>query len=204
MALILPEGPVGAGVLVIHSWWGLTPGYRTFALRLARAGFAVALADLYDGAVATREAEVRALRAKPRRVPMYRTLERDLDELRAAGADRVAVVGFSMGGHWAVWLAQRAQYGLSAAVVYYAARGGDFSEAPPILAHFAETDAYVTPTARKGMERALARAGTPCVAHDYPGTSHWFAEPDQAGAYQPEAADLALGRTIGFLRETLA
>lgn len=204
MALILPDGPVGAGVLVIHSWWGLTPGYREVASRLARVGFAVALADLYDGSVATSEAEVHALRARPRRVPMYRTLERELAGLRAAGADRLAVVGFSMGGHWAVWLAQRAQYRLSAVVLYYAARGGDFSAAPPMLAHFAETDSFVTPTARRGMERALARAGTTYVAHDYPGTSHWFAEPDQAGAYQPEAADLALGRTIGFLRETFA
>ncbi|WP_187393078.1 hypothetical protein [Maritimibacter fusiformis] len=31
MALILPVGPVGAGVLVIHSWWGLTPSYRDLA-----------------------------------------------------------------------------------------------------------------------------------------------------------------------------
>ncbi len=204
MALILPDGPGTAGVLVIHSWWGLTPGYRAFAARLAGAGFAVALADLYDGAVATSEAEVRALRARPRRVPMYRTLERDLHELRAAGADRLGVIGFSMGGHWAVWLAQRAQYRLSAAVVYYAARDGDFSEAPPMVAHFAETDAYVTAAARKGMERAIAKAATPYRAHDYPGTSHWFAEPDQTGNYDPQAADLALSRTIGLLRETLA
>ncbi len=31
MALILPVGPVGASVLVIHSWLGLTPGYCAFA-----------------------------------------------------------------------------------------------------------------------------------------------------------------------------
>ena len=54
------------------------------------------------------------------------------------------------------------------------------------------------------MERALAKAGTPYRAHDYPGTSHWFAEPDQTGNYDPQAADLALSRTIGLLRETLA
>ena len=49
------------------------------------------------------------------------------------------------------------------------------------------------------MERALHRAGRRYVAHDYPGTGHWFAESDRTDAYHPEASALALARDIAFL-----
>jgi dienelactone hydrolase len=41
--LVAPEAGSGPGVLVLHSWWGLTPFFRNVCDRLADAGF-VALA----------------------------------------------------------------------------------------------------------------------------------------------------------------
>lgn len=63
MELLMPAGPPRGGVLVIHSWWGLTAGIRAQGAALRKAGFAVVLADLYHGALARDEAEARALRA---------------------------------------------------------------------------------------------------------------------------------------------
>jgi carboxymethylenebutenolidase len=199
--LLGPSAAKAPRVLVVHSWWGLTQSFRDFGAALAEAGLRVALADLYDGSVARTAEEARALRAKPRRRSMYRTLEAAIDGL---GGGRIGVVGFSMGGHWAVWLSQRPEYEVAAAVLYYAARGGDFSESrAAYLAHFAARDPWVSASARRGMERALARAKSRYEAWDYPGTGHWFAETGVPDAYAPDAAGLALERTVAHLRRQL-
>lgn len=132
--------------------------------------------------------------------PMYRTLIRNIDELREkTGGETVAVVGFSMGGHWAVWLSQRPELRISSVVLYYAARAGNFAASQAsFLAHFAVTDEWVSPDARKRMEKEIAKAGLPYEACDYPGTSHWFAESGRP-EYTPAAAALAFERTIAHL-----
>ncbi len=196
----------GQPVLVIHSWWGLTASFTSYADQLAARGFLAGCADLYDGAVAKSEAEARRLRSR-RGEPVYRRLRRSLEALWTLDGTEgrsPAVVGFSMGGHWAVWLAQHPDPPVAAVVVYYAARGGDFSEATsPLLAHFAGADDFVSGSARRTMERAIATRGLPYTAFDYPGTVHWFAESDQQ-AFDPEAARLALDRTASFLSAVTA
>lgn len=200
----MPDRGAGPPALIIHSWWGLTRSFTGYADRLADQGFLAACADLYDGQTASTEAEARALRSR-RREPMYRTLLRLLELVRvhpAAADDRVALIGFSMGGHWAVWLTQRPDVPLAAVVLYYAARAGDFSMASaPVLAHFADSDPVVSTTGRRTMERAMRAAQLAYTAHDYPGTQHWFAETDQP-TYDRDADALAFDRTVAFLRSS--
>src|SRR5690606_41241085 len=47
--LTLPDRGTGPGVLVLHSWWGLTPFFRGVCDRLAEAGFVALAPDLYGG-----------------------------------------------------------------------------------------------------------------------------------------------------------
>ena len=207
METIRPSGVPKGAVLIIHSWWGLTNSFRTYGSELAAAGFIVGLADLFDGKTAETEAEAKALRAAPRRIPMYRTLGTDIASLRAeAGSNstRLGLVGFSMGGHWAVWLSQRPEYNVVATVLYYAARGGDFSNCRSnIIAHFAEQDTWVSASARKTMERAIGKSGCAYRAHDYPQTQHWFAELARVAEFDERAARLALDRDLGHLEGNL-
>lgn len=190
-------------MLVLHSWWGLTPSFTAYADRLAEAGFLAGCVDLYDGEVARAAVEARALRARPRKVPMYRTLLAAIEALRchpAAIAGTVALVGFSMGGHWAMWLAQREEARTSAVVLHHATRSVRPGSAPvPVLAHYADaSDPFVTPSGRRAMERSLARAGWLYEAVEHPGAGHWFAESAE-DEYDPEAAEAAFARTVAFL-----
>lgn len=203
LEIVRGGGARAGGVLVIHSWWGLTDSFRTYGAALAKEGFVVGLVDLFDGRTAREASEAKALRALRRPEPMYRTLMRDIEELREeAGAGQVALIGFSMGGHWAVWLSQRPELPVAAVVLYYAARAGSFGEShASFLAHFAAEDGWVSAGARKRMEMEIAKAGRPYLAHVYPGTGHWFAESGRP-EYEPTAAILAFERTVAHLRAT--
>jgi dienelactone hydrolase len=83
--------------------------------------------------------------------------------------DRLAA--FSMGGHWACWLARRPELPIGATVTFYAARTGDYAGSrSDFLAHFAETDEWVSAAAqesREELERGQQGSGVPHV----PG--HW-------------------------------
>lgn len=203
MKAITPGGAPKGAVLVIHSWWGLTKSFREYGSALSDAGYLVGLADLFDGKAAQTEAEARALRARPRRTPMYQTLRADIASLRAAiGSNRTAigVIGFSMGGHWAVWLSQRPEYNVSKTVLYYAARAGDFSNCRSgIIAHFAGNDPWVSAGARRNMEKAIHKSGCEYCAYDYPETKHWFAESGRSDEFDRSAAQLALDRDLSHL-----
>ena len=109
-----------------------------------------------------------------------------------------------MGGHWAIWLSQRPELPIGATVLYYAARAGSFAASPSsFLAHFAEDDPWVSRSARRRMEAAIAKADRPYQAYDYPGTGHWFAEQDRVQDFHPDAAALAFRRTVEHLRGTI-
>jgi carboxymethylenebutenolidase len=194
-------------VLVVHSWWGLTQSFRDFAEGLAKEGFAAGLSDLFDGKTATDPEMAQRLRRAPRRVPMYKTLIANINELRACdqGAARpVAVVGFSMGGHWAIWLSQQKELPIRSTVIYYAARAGSFTDSrSAFLAHFADDDPWVSRASRRRMETEIAKAKRPYIAHDYAGAKHWFAETVQTETYDRRAAKLAFERTVAHLRATI-
>jgi carboxymethylenebutenolidase len=202
-----PASGVGHGVLVLHSWWGLTSSFRSYCQELAKHGFVAAASDLFGGRTATTIAEARRLRSLSRSEPIYKTLMRDIDTLRSVNpviGRKVGVIGFSMGGHWAVWLSQRPNLPIASTVLYYAARGGDFSAShSAFLAHYAEQDEWVGKAAKQRMESAIHKASCALQTYTYPQTGHWFAESGRPGEYDAAAAQLALERTVGHLRATL-
>ena len=207
METIRPDTAPQGAVLVIHSWWGLTDSFRRFGSSLAGKGYLVGLADLFEGQTANTQVDARKLRANPRRMPMYRELGADiatLSDMAGSKRTRIGVVGFSMGGHWAVWLSQRPQYNVAATILYYAARAGDFSHCKAgILAHFAESDPWVSTASRKNMERAIRNSGCDYDAFDYPGTQHLFAESDRASEFDADAAAVAMERDLRHFKQQL-
>ncbi|MBM3470257.1 MAG: dienelactone hydrolase family protein [Armatimonadetes bacterium] len=208
--LATPESGSGPGVLVLHSWWGLNEFFRGFCDRLAGQGFVALAPDLFDGKVATTITQAKELRAKTtaaRKESAYKYLIRMISVLLGEPAVRgpdIGVIGFSMGGHWAYWLAQRPELPIAATVTFYAARNGDYATtSSDFLAHFAETDEWVSAAGIRKLERSLTAAGRTVFFYTYPGTGHWFFEQDRVDAFDPEAAALAWDRTLLFLKERL-
>lgn len=208
--LVIPKAGAGDGVLVLHSWWGLNAFFRDVCERFANEGFVALAPDLYGGKVATTISEAERLRAAvtaSRKELAYKYLMRMIHFLSAhelVCTPKIAVVGFSMGGHWAFWLAQRPELPIKATTTFYAARSGDYSKsASSFLGHFAETDEWVSTTGIRKLRRSLEKAGRECTFYTYPGTSHWFFERDRTDVFNLEASELAWGRTIDFINKTL-
>ncbi|WP_297082087.1 dienelactone hydrolase family protein [uncultured Demequina sp.] len=61
-----PKSGTGPGVLVLHSWWGLTDSLKDRCNQLADAGFTVVAPDLFDGEVARDDAHGEQLLLEPR------------------------------------------------------------------------------------------------------------------------------------------
>lgn len=205
--LAVPPAGKGPGVLVLHAWWGLNDTMKDFCRRLAESGFVAFAPDLYHGKVADNIADAESLgkaldanhlQAKAEIVEAAAFLNGQAREADPG----LAVIGFSMGAYYALDLAAADPKHIQAVVLFYGTGGVDYgSSRAAYLGHFAENDEFEPPSNVDGLEDSLRRAGRTVTFHRYPGTGHWFFEPDREGAYNQAAADLAWQRTLSFLRE---
>ncbi len=200
----LPSAGKGPGVLVLHAWWGLNDTVKAFCTRLAEAGFATFAPDLYLGQVADTIVGAEALadsldsvQAKAKIVEAAHFLDAHIDQ----PGRPVAVIGFSLGAFFALDFAAAHPDHVHSVVIFYGTGEGDFSGSrAAFLGHFAESDPYEPQSNVDWLENALRQAGREVTFHQYPGTGHWFFEPDREDAYNEAAADLAWERTVNFLR----
>jgi carboxymethylenebutenolidase len=201
--LVVPDDGPGHGVLVLHSWWGLTPAVKAVVEALADAGYTAMAPDLLDGALPTDGDEARDLLADSDPNETAALVLSSIVALRAHSADPsgpVAVLGFSMGASWGLWVATRQPDSVDAVVAYYGVQNIDFEALrAPVLGHFAETDPLVTDDELVEMQAHLLLLDKHVEVHHYPGTGHWFAEPDRPEHHDEEAAALAWDRTLAFL-----
>jgi len=206
--VVVPDSGSGPGVLVLHAWWGLTPFFHEVAERLADAGFVALAPDLHgDGRTADTPDEAEALLAGTDTNRTANLVVGSISALRSMPAtpdSRIGVIGFSMGASWGLWAATRFPDDIACVSAFYGSQDIDFTPAQAAFqGHFAEHDEWVSEDERAYLEAQLRLAKQPVEFHDYAGTGHWFMESDRPAAYVPVAADLAWGRTIGFLRERL-
>lgn len=206
--LALPSTGIASPVLVLHAWWGLNDTIRAFCTRLADSGFVAFAPDLYHGKVADDVADAErlgsALDANHVQAKAEIAQAATFLHERAGQVDRsLAVIGFSLGAYYALDLSVAEPERIRSVVVFYGTGGGDFSRSKAAyLGHFAELDQFEPPANVDGLEAALRNAGRPVTFHRYPGTGHWFFEPDRTQAFNPAAASLAWERTLAFLRRS--
>src|SRR5215207_8047321 len=208
--LAVPDSGSGPGVLVLHAWWGLTPVFTDVCDRLAAAGFVALAPSLYaDDATATTIAEAETLRdthdEAAEAEPVAQAAVEQLLGLPEVVGTQIGVIGFSLGAYWALHLSQVRPDDVSAVVVFYGTGDGDYRTArAAYLGHFAEHDDFEPLEAVRALEGRISAAGRDVTFHVYPGTGHWFFEPNQPEAYDAPAAELAWERTLAFLNERVA
>jgi carboxymethylenebutenolidase len=209
------EGP-WPGVVVIHEVFGLIDDIREHATRIAAAGYVVVAPDLFRGRNPARcvLGTFRALSAG-----RGRQFD-DIDAVRRALAahddcsGRVGVIGFCMGGGFALLMATR---GFDASAPNYAHLPKDLDVlqgACPVVASYGGRDRSLRGTAAE-LEAALERLGVEHDVKEYPDAGHSFLSRHPVGPFgpvvlrvtgvgydQPSAED-AWNRIFGFFRAHL-
>jgi carboxymethylenebutenolidase len=212
--LAAPHAGSGPGVVVLHAWWGLTEPFRQVCDRLAEAGFVALAPDLYHGKTTASVEEADTLgSALDQQEEQWRGdirgamrfLRQNGATSPADGRGALALIGFSLGGAYALDMSVTQAEEIAAVVTFYDAYPGlDYNRAQAAyLCHFAADDVFLPTEKIAALERDLRAAGRQATFYTYPGTRHWFFEDNRPDAYDAAAAALAWERTLAFLNTEL-
>lgn len=206
--------PAGKGpwpaVIVIQEWWGLDDWVKGQARALAAEGYAALAVDLYRGKVTSNPDEAHQLmnglppdRAMRDLKAAFATLKGRADVKK----DRIGVIGWCMGGRYALALATE-EPGLAAVVAYYGAPPTDPAAIgrikAPVLGNYGALDQGPSPEQVRAFEAAMKSAGKAVDAKIYEGAPHAFANPNNPWkGYREAAAKDAWARTTAFFAQHL-
>lgn len=196
---ISPTDRPGPGVLLLHSWWGLTPFFRVFADRLSDEGYTVLAPDMNVGELFDdgESASAHLAEADVDRLASLVIASSRLLEERTGGP--IAVVGFSMGASMALWASVRIPDVISAVAAFYGTQAVDFTGSKAAYQlHLAGNDALVTDDEAAFMQATMGLEGLPVEVWNYPDSRHWFVEADRP-EFDADAAELAWDRLMTFL-----
>jgi carboxymethylenebutenolidase len=204
--LAVPDRGQGPGLIVIQEWWGLTDHIADVTNRFAREGFVALAPDLYGGRTTHDAEEASALMHD---LPP----ERAVTELSGAveyllsqdsvTSSTVGVIGFCMGGLFALSLAAQATGQVGAVAVLYGTFSGDedFSAVhAPVLGVVGGQDAF---TPADQARAVLERASGPVDIQVYDAGHAFFNDENLLGTYDEEKAKQAWARAVDFLRQHL-
>ncbi len=193
----------GAGVLLLHAWWGLKPFFKEFCDRLAAQGFTVLAPDMRDGQIAATIDEAKALMEKSDGEFVGDVVLAAKEHLRGMVAGKIGLVGFSMGAGWALIVAAAESEQIGATVLFYGNEYADYGKiTSKVIGHYSDNDEWEPNEYVDNTFAEFKKAGVDATLHIYPGVAHWFMESDRP-EYDPAAAQLAWDRTIEFLKKNL-
>lgn len=203
------EGDKFPAVEVIHENRGLNPHVKDVTRRMATEGFLAGGVDFLTplGGTPTDEDKAREMIGT---LDKAATVKGAVDVVAALrGHERsngkVGAVGFCWGGAMVNNLAV-ADSTLDAGVAYYGMQP-DTAEVPkieaPLLLHYAGIDERVN-AGIDAYKAALEKEGKEFQFYMYEGANHAFNNDTNTARYDANAATLAWGRTIEFLKSKLA
>jgi carboxymethylenebutenolidase len=209
LAVPAGKGPFPA-VIVIQEWWGLDDWVKDQARALAREGYVALAPDLYRGKVASKQEDAHQLMMGTPRDRALRDLHGAFAHLQGRAdvrKDRVGVIGWCMGGMYALALATE-EPGLAAVVAYYGAPPSDEAAIArikaPVLGNFGGEDKGPSPEQVKAFEASMKKAGKAVDVKIYPGAGHAFANVNNPWkGYKEDAARDAWARTVAFFARHL-
>lgn len=199
-------------VVLIHENKGLNEFIKESANLLARSGYVVLAADLFNDEVTTDQDQARQLTAAIRENP-----DLAINNLKAAVAylqtldnvdpSKIASLGWCFGGQQSLQLALNSKDNpLAATVIYYGRLSNDTQALSniswPILGIFGDQDQSISVDSVNQFQKALNETGITNEIYIYPNVGHAFANPSNDNYAPNETAD-AWKRTLSFLDEYL-
>lgn len=219
------DGATHPGVVLIHDVWGLGDLYRSFAERLAAAGFAALALDLYR-----REVKIEDPGRWMRELSdpdVLRDVQAGVDFVSSHSAVEgkgVGVTGFCMGGGYAL-LAASSLRGIGACVAFYGLLSHEHGllHAPdldpvkkpreplraasslgcPTLAIYGDQDEFVPASDVHALRDVFTTVPHDTEVKVYPGCGHAFLNELRPAAHRPEPARDAWQRMLEWLHRYL-
>ena len=208
------------GLVVLHEILGLNDDIRGIARRFAASGYASVAPDLYAGPGPRPLCIVRTLRSLARgEGPGFETIERTRRWLAGrpeVDAARIGVVGFCMGGGFALLFANGAP--ISAVATFYGEvpkRPSDLDGICPVLGGFGARDGVFAKAGRR-LDEMLNELGVehdvvvyPDVGHSYMNEhSRWVARlgpfTPMRASFDEQASEDSWRRMLAFFERWLA
>ena len=198
-----PTGTPRGGIVVLQEIFGVNPHIRSVADRYAEQGYLAVAPALFDrvkpGLELNYDPEGMTIGGATQKQTVLDDTLKDVAAAvsEAARAGKVGIVGFCWGGTLAYAVAGRLG-GIAAAVGYY---GGGIASMlgtlpkVPVMLHFGEKDDHIPMSSVEAIRAALPDV----PVYSYP-AGHGF-NCDARGSYDKASADLALSRTLPFLKE---
>jgi len=182
--LAVPEGngPWPA-VIMVHEVFGIDANMRAQITRLCQSGYVVLMPDLYSrgGMRKCLNATFKALAAGEGQAFVDVQAAKDLLATRSDVTSKVGVIGFCMGGGFALLLSTR---GFDASAVNYGMLPKNLDDALlgacPIVGNFGGKDAQLK-DAKVKLDAALTKHGVAHEIKEYPNSGHAFMNPNQGG-----------------------
>jgi carboxymethylenebutenolidase len=198
-----------AGIIVVQEWWGLNDHIKDIAHRLAHEGFVALVPDLYKGRVTSDANLASAWMQALDREEAVRILlgaVRFLQEKEPTYAEHIGVIGFCMGGSFALLLPCRTA-AIKAAVPFY----GDLPEPIdqvknircPVLFIAGGKDRWINTAKVEKLKKAFQQYGVNGEVRVYPEADHAFFNDTRPEVYNAAAAQDAWTRALGLLSRTL-
>lgn len=196
-------------VLVVQEWWGVTDWLKDQTKKLAAEGFVAMAVDFYDGKVTTDPTEAQQLfysMTQDQAVAELQSAFAYLQTRKDVDRDRIAVMGWGLGGGYALQFAIH-QPRLAACVVNYGVLPTDPNDTlliyAAVLGNFGGNDGGVSPADAQAFEKTMTSQGKRVDFKIYDGVGHGFASPDSGASYNAAAAADAWSRSIKFLNKIL-
>ena len=196
-----------SGLIVIHEWWGLNEDIHLMTNQLAGLGYPALAVDLYNGQSATEVRDAFQLSAN-----LSKNESLALANLKAAydylveekGVEKVGIIGWCLGGKWALRGALMLPDQIDATVIYYGSLVDDKEQLStlemPIIGFVGTKDRLHKQFIQ--FDQSLKELNKEASIHIYEGAKHAFANASGI-AYEQNAAEDSWNKTVEFLNKHL-
>ena len=197
------------GVLILPAWKGIDQEAKQAALDLEKEGYIAFIADIYgEGNVPTDNAAAAKIASQYKQdyQAYQKRIGLALEQLKKAGAHKIAVIGYCFGGTGALEAA-RAQFPVNGVISIHGGLGKDASRPngslpTKILIEHPAEDQSVPQEMVNDLIKEMNEGKADWQIYTYAYSKHTFTNPESKD-YNPTMAKRAWQHTLMFLDEVL-